>query len=189
MITDQSVAFIPNGAPLSCVGGAAQTFASGIVDVLGQGVGTAPANIIGNATLFGSDIGVGGDRPELNVTVGTAFVGADQTLKAALQAAPDTGAGGGYQPGDWVDVVSQDGLTPSELVTGAVILRTPFLPDMPPNLNPRYFRLLFSPQSVSAGVATTPGGDFSAGTIASAVVTMVRDDQANKFAAANFHVA
>lgn len=187
MRSDSLVAFIPIGAPLSLVAGAGVVIPStNVIDLLGQGVGTAPTSIIGNAALFGTDLGVGGLRPELNVSVGTAFTGAGgQLLKIALQAAPDSGLGGGYLPGTWVDVVSQDNIALANLTAGAIPFRSPWIPDMPPNLRPRYMRLLFSPMTSSA----LPSGNFTAGTIASALVTTVRDDQANKYAAKNYSVA
>ena len=181
MITDALVAFIPAGSPLSLIGAGSATFRSNVIDLLGQGVGTAPLNIIGvTATTFGTDMGVGGKRPEINVTIGTQpVVVAASTLKIALQAAEDQGAGGGYQPSTWVDVVSQDGLTAANLTIGAVPFRVPYLPTFPPGLLPRYLSLQFTLSSLGA---------FTAGAIASALVTMVRDDQANKFAAKNFRV-
>jgi hypothetical protein len=187
MITDALVAFVPIGAPLSLVAAAGATIPSTLtLDLLGAGVGVAPPNIIGNAALFGTDEGVGGKRPELNVVIGTALAGAaGQQLKVALQAAVDTGAAGGYLPGTWNDIVSQDGISLANGIAGQVILRSPFLPTMPPGLRPRFLRLLFSPMTATS----LPSGSFTAGTIASALVTMVRDDQANKYAAKNFSVA
>jgi len=186
MITDALVAFIQIGAPLSLVAGNNATIASGIVDLLGAGVGVAPPNIIGSAAVFGEDAGVGGVRPELNITVGTALTGAGgQLLKVALQAAIDQGVAGNYQPGTWTDIASQDNITVANASAGAVIARFPFLPTMPASLRPRFLRLLFSPMTVT----TLPSGQFTAGTIASALVTMVRDDLANKFAAKNYAVA
>ena len=187
MITDALVAFIGLGNALSLVGGTGQTFASGIVDLTGSGVGTPPGggNIIGtSSTTFGEDPGVGLRRPELNVTVGTAFTAAaGTTLKIALQAAADTAVT--YQPGTWTDIVSQDLIAIANLTAGAVPFRVPYLPTMPPNLRPRYLRLLFSPQLAGA----TPSGLFTAGTIASALVTMCRDDWAAKYAQRNFSVS
>lgn len=181
MITDALVAFVPLGGNLSLVGAASATIASSVFDLIGPGVGQPPGNIIGNAALFGTDEGVGGKRPELNISIGTAVVAASSsTLKIALQAAPDTGAAGGYLPGTWSDIVSQDGLTAALLVANAVPFRTPFLPTMPPGLRPRYMRLLFTISSLGA---------LTAGTVSSALVTMVRDDQANKYAARNYSVA
>lgn len=187
MRSDALVAFIPIGAPLSLVGGVGITFRSNIIDLLGAGVGVPPPSIIGNATLFGTDLGVGGKRPELNISVGTAFVvnTAGTLLKIALQAAVDQGVGGNYQPGTWTDVVSQDNIAVANLTAGAIPFRSPWIPDMPPGLRPRYMSLLFSPMSVTA----LPAGSFLAGTIASALVTTVRDDQANKYAAKGYTVS
>ena len=108
MRLDSSLAFIALGAPLSCVGATGATFTSQIIDLLGSGVGTAPANIIGNATTFGEDIGVGGGQPEptLDIVVGTAFVtGGSATLNVQLQVAADNGASGTppYNPAIFVD--------------------------------------------------------------------------------------
>lgn len=190
MITDALVAFVPIGGNLSLVGGAGITIPSNTFDLLGVGVGVAPPNIIGNATVFGEDPGVGGVRPELNITIGTALTGAvGQQLKVALQGAIDLGPTGNYAPGTWTDIVSQDGINLANIsggaVAGSVIARFPFLPTMPAGLRPRFLRLLFSPMTVAA----LPSGAFTAGTIASALVTMVRDDLANKFAARNYPVA
>ena len=186
MITDALVALVPIGSPLSLVAGAGLSIPSMVFDLLGAGVGVAPPNIIGNATTFGEDPGVGGVRPELNITIGTALAGAaGLMLKAALQGAADQGAAGNYQPSTWTDIASQDSISLANGVAGAVIARFPFLPTMPASLRPRFLRLLFSPMTATA----LPSGAFTAGTIASALVTMVRDDQANKFAAANYKVA
>ena len=188
MRSDSLVSFIPLGAPLSLanLGAGITAPSTTIFDIMGVGVGVAPPNIIGNAALFGADMGVGGKRPELNIGVGTAFTGAvGQQLKIALQAAVDTGAGGNYQPGTWTDVVSQDGITLANLTAGAVPFRCPFIPDMPPGLRPRFMRLLFSPMTST----TLPSGSFTAGTIAFALVTVVRDDQANKYSAKNYSVS
>ena len=194
MITDALVSFVPIGGNLSLVAGAGIVIPSpNTLDLLGSGVGTAPPNIIGTRTTFGTDMGVGGHlRPELNITVGVGLTGAvGQQLKVALQGAADQGAGGNYQPGTWVDIVSQDGIGLANLanatgaIAGSVIARFPFLPTMPPQLFPRYLRLLFSPMTAAA----LPSGSFTAGTISSALVTWVRDDQANRGAGKNYAVA
>lgn len=188
MRSDALVSFIPLGAPLSLANlGAGIAVATNPLDLLGLGVGVAPSpsSIIGNATLFGTDLGVGGKRPELNIGVGVAFTGlVTQFLKIALQAAADTGAGGNYQPGAWQDVVSQDNIAIANLFAGAIPFRCPWIPDMPPGLRPRFMRLLFSPMTATA----LPSGSFTAGTIAFALVTTVRDDQANKYASRNYVV-
>lgn len=181
MLIDSQVSFIPPGSSLSLVTGPGGTVPStNTIDLLGQGVGTAPANIIGNATVFGTDMGIGGVRPQLEVLIGTAFTTSDAaTLNVAFQAAVDTGAGGGYQPGTWETLVETSFIAVAELTAGQILARFDFPPSFPANLSPRYLRLLFE-------VGT--GTEFTAGTISAAIVTMVRDDQANKYAAKNFTV-
>jgi hypothetical protein len=183
MLIDALLSFVPIGAPLSLVSAQNTTVAStNVIDLIGAGVGVAPPSIIGTATLFGTDMGVGGLRPELNISVGTAFVaGGGTTLKIALQGAPDLGVGGGYLPGTYTDIVSQDGITAANLTAGAVPARFPWIPTMPPGLLPRYLRLLFTLSNTGTG--------FTAGTIASALVTTVRDDYAARYAAKNYKVS
>lgn len=177
MITDALVNFLPIGANLAITNASVR---SNIIDILGQGVGQAPANIIGTRTLFGSDVGIGGVKPQLDVGIGQAFVTANAaTLNVAFQAAPDTGAAGNYQPGGWSTLVETGPIAAANLTLAQIIARFDFPPAFPANLNPRYLSLLFQ-------LAT---GQFTAGNIAFALVTMVRDDQANKFAAKNFTVA
>jgi hypothetical protein len=188
MLTDSLLAFVPNGSNLSLVGAAGVAIPSGVLDLLGVGVGQAPQSIIGNVTTFGEDPGIGGKRSEIQINIGTALVAgvAGTTLSIALQGAADTGAGGGYQPSTWTDIADQDNIALANLTAGAVPFRFPFLPSMPPGLRPRFLRLLFSPTS-SAGAK--PSGDFSAGTILFAGVVTVRDDWAVKYAARNYTVA
>lgn len=177
MITDALVNFVPVGAPLSLISGTGDIASTNVYDILGSGPGTAPQNIIGNAALFGSDVGIGGVRPELNVTIGTAIVsGGGGTLNVKLQAAPDTA--GTNLPGTWQTLAETGVLTVAQLTAGQIVARFPFLPAFPANLNPRYIRLLFT-----VGTAS-----ITAGTVASALVTMSRDDQANKFQPSNFVV-
>lgn len=186
MITDNLLAFVPYGSPLSLVGAANATFASNVLDLAGVGVGIAPRGIWGNATLFGGDVGVGSNKPELNVVIGTSLTsGGATTLDVSFQAAVDTGVGGGYLPGTWTEIVSQGGIALTTAVSGAVVMRVPFLPVGLASMRPRFLRLLFSPTTAGA----TPSGSFTAGTIASALVTMVRDDLSNKYVPANYSVA
>lgn len=182
MRLDSQLAFVPLGSPLSLVGSTGATFASSVIDLTGAGSGNAPPNIIGNVSLFGQDPGVGDGLlvPKLIVAIGTALVTADScTLQAALQAAPDTGSGGGYVPGSWQTLIESAAISAAQGVAGAIIARFDWPPVFPATLRPRFFRLLFS----------TPSGEqFSAGTIAYAYVTSVRDDQANAQAANNYVV-
>lgn len=179
MILDSQWSFISPGSPLSLVAGAGISIPStNTIDLLGQGVGTAPVNIIGNTSVFGMDVGIGGLRPQLICAIGTLPVTADScTLNLAFQAAEDNGS---YQPSTWQTLVETGALTVSQLAAGTIFARFDFPPAFPANLSPRFLRLL----------AQVPSGEyFTAGTIAYATVTMVRDDQANKFAANNYKVA
>lgn len=177
MLTDNLVSFVPVGAPLSLISGVADIASPNTIDLMGSGVGTEVDNIIGNAATPGMDVGIGGVRPEMNVTIGTAVVsGGGGTLNVKLQAAANTA--GTNLPGTWHTLGETGPLTAAECSAGQIVARFPFLPAFPPGLNPRYLRLLFS-------VATAA---ITAGTIASALVTMYRDDQANRYAAGNFTV-
>lgn len=180
MILDALTNFVPLGSPLSIVAGAGVAVASTPLDELGSGVGTAPQNIIGTRTLFGADLGVG-EKPLIDVTVGTAFTTATAaTLQVALQGAPDTGAGGGYLPGAWTTLI-ETGLIPvTQLTANAIIARLELAMAVPPSALPRFLRLLFQ---------TPSGASFTAGTISFAGLTMVRDDYSIAYAAKNFLVA
>lgn len=178
MRSDALLAFVPIGAPQTLVtGGAADTPSTNVIDLMGVGVGVAPPNIIGNVSVFGTDMGIGGFRPELNVVTGTAFAGGT-SLNVALQGAVDSGSAGGYLPGTYYTFGETGALLTANLTAGVVVARFPWLPAWPGNILPRFLRLLF-----------TTVGTFTTGTIASAIVTTVRDDQANKYAAKNFTVA
>ena len=176
MRSDALLAFVPIGGNLSLVTGGANAVASNVIDLLGAGVGVAPPNIIGNATVFGTDMGIGGFRPEINCVTGNSNWAGGTSLTVALQGAVDTAVT--YQPGTWITFGEVPGLTTAQLIANTVIGRLPWLPAWPQNVLPRYLRLLF-----------TPVGTFTTGVIASAIVTTVRDDQANKYAAANYKVA
>lgn len=183
MITDAQLSFVPIGAPLSLVAGAGVNIPSpNTIDLLGEGVGLAPTNVIGNVTNFGSPdaMGVGGARPELAVVIGTTCTtSSSATLNVALQAAADAGSPT-YQPSTWDTLAETGAIAVANLTAGTVIARFPWLPPFPANLRPRFLRLLFQ----------VPSGDsFTAGTIGSALVTTVRDDQFNKYAANNYKVS
>lgn len=194
MITDALLSFVPINGNLSLVGPAGTSIVSNVIDLLGLGVGVNPANagqIWGNTTNFGQadSMGVGNQRPELNITLGTALAGAaGLTLNVKLQAAADPGAASNWTPanGSFLNIGGQDGITLAQGTANTVIARLPWLPPFPANLRPRFLRLAFSP--VSAGGAD-PSGAFTAGTIASALVVMSRDDQFNKYAAKNYSVS
>ncbi len=180
MILDALLSFVPIGAPLSLVGATGQDFASNVIDILGLGVGVAPSErIIGTPTIFGENSGYGAVKPQVQCNVGTALVSANNALlNIKFQAAVDQGAAGGYQPGTWTTLVETGPIALTNLSANARAGLFDWPPAVPDGYLPRYLRLLFS----SGGA----GFSFSAGTIASALVTMVRDDVGQKYAAKNF---
>ena len=171
MFVDALLAFVPPGAPLSLVGAAGVSFPTNPYDILGSGAGVATPNIIGNATLFGSDMGIGILQPELVVTLGTACATANSaTLNVQIQGAPDTGAAGGYVPGAWTTLAETGVLAVAVLTANTRIARFKFPPPaVPQGLRIRFYRLNF---------AIPAGANFTAGTVANAFVTTVRDDPA-----------
>jgi hypothetical protein len=181
MRSDALLSVIPPGFPLSLVAGAGVAIASQVLDLLGQGVGTAPANSIGTAALFGTDFGVGDDRLLLDVVTGAALVTATAaTLNLAFQGAPDLGVTGNYQPGTWQTFVETGPLTAAQCPASTRIARFDWPPAFPEGTLPRYVRLL----------AQVPAGtDFTAGSIAYAIATTARDDWSAKYAAKNYRVA
>ena len=152
-----------------------------MIDLLGQGVGQAPANIIGNAALFGEDPNTGIWKLDLQVNVGTAFTTATSaTANIAIQVAPDTGAGGGYLPGTWV-TAEETGPHVVGTMTANQVLRLPMPPAPPEVPRPRYMRLLLQVAPASTGI-------FTAGTISAAFFVAARDDLQNRQATSNYVV-
>jgi hypothetical protein len=179
MITDALLNFIPIGQPLSLAVPVGAVPSPQTIDIMGSGVGTAPPNIIGNRTLFGEDVGIGGLRAQFEVLVTQAFTsGGAGTLNVQYQGAADTGVGGGYQPGTWVTLEETGAVALANLGLNAKLARYDFAPSLPENFLPRYLRLNF----VIAGANMTAGA-------VQAPVTLVRDDLANKFMANNYTVA
>lgn len=172
MITDTLNSFLPVGSNLAVTNAAVQ---SNVYDILGSGVGTAPPSIIGNPALFGSDVGIGLWRAQIAMAVGNAAFVGGTSLEIEFQAAPDTATT--HAAGAWTTLDRRD-YPVAQLTANAVIGRFDFPPSIPPGLNPRYLRLQF-----------TPTGVFTGGVIAFALVTLDRDDQANKQAGANYKVA
>jgi hypothetical protein len=76
-------------------------------------------------------------------------------------------------------------MTAAQLTAGKVIFRSPWLPNFPAGLNPRFFRL-------AAIIGTLAGGDvigsFTAGSISWAGVTQGRDDYAIAYNPKNYSV-
>lgn len=183
MITDALLAFVPADSPLSLVGAAGVDFQSNVIDLMGPGVNTTIQNIFGNSAQPGQAdaMGVGDPRPEISVIVGTALATASAaTVSVELQGAPDSGSG---VPGTWQVFGATPFITAAQGAAGTQLCRLPFLPPFPFNERPRFLRLNFN---IPSGV------DFTAGTIASALVTTVRDDyfvkqQPNNFTAPRYN--
>jgi|SRR5215472_4313615 len=181
MMTDAQAIFVPISSPLTMSTGTGGATATPWIDLLGQGVGTAPVAIIGTTALFGMDWGIGKQQLELIATVSTAFTtGTAATLTAQFQVAPDTGSAGGYNPGTPVTLLEQPGIAAANLGLGATFARFDWPPVIPLTLRPRFARMNFV-----AAAATS----FTAGAIGFAGVVLCRDDQANRQAAKNFAVA
>jgi hypothetical protein len=178
MILDALLNFIPIGSPLTVTSAAVAS--PNVIDLLGLGVGVNPSgtSIWGTTALFGQAdaMGVGGARPELNVTLSTANWAGGTSLNVALQGAPDTAST--FLPGTYVTYAETGAIVTASLLANTVIARFPWLPPFPANQRPRYLRLLF-----------TPVGTFTTGAVASALVTTVRDDQFSKYQPKNFAVA
>jgi len=189
MRSDATLAFVPIGGPgLSLVAGAGVAIPSTVLDLLGVGVGVAPPSIIGTQSLlFGTDFGVGRYVPHIAIFLSPTPIITTATaasLNCQLQMAPDLGTPT-YQPGAWQTIAETGPMTLAQLVAAQAgakqqPIRMDFVPNFPAGLNPRYARLNF---------ATAAGTSFTAGSIASAIITPVRDDLSNKFAQRNYSVA
>ena len=181
MRLDSTLAFVALGSPLSIVAASGVAIPSQVIDMLGNGVGVAPTSIFGTTTTWGADEGIGAFRPELMVAMGTAATTSNSaTLNVQLQAAADQGAAGNYQPSTWYTLAETGTIAASSLTANAIIARLPWLPAFPINLRPRFLRLNFAVASATA---------FTAGTIAFAIPTFVRDDLNQKNQPKNYVVA
>ena len=180
MMLDSQLEWVSHaGAPQSMVAGAGVTVPfNNIIDELGQGVGTAPANIIGNATLFGADAGIGRFKLEAQINIGTAFATSNvATANFAIQVAPDLGAPT-YQPGAW-ETAAETGAKPVAEMAANTVIRMDLPPAPPLTQRPRYIRMVLLVPAAT---------NFTAGTVTFAGLVAGRDDQTNRQAAANYSV-
>lgn len=185
MIIDALVAFLPPGSTQTLVGAAGTAIQIGnVIDLLGLGLGVSPqaagqiignTNIVNGVNVFGTDFGIGAEKAQVQVTIGThPTTGTSATLNVAFQAAPDNGSA---EPGTWQTLEETGALTVAQLPANQIIARFDYPPAFPANLSPRFVRLL----------AQVPAAtDFTAGTISQAFVTLARDDAAQKYAASNY---
>ena len=178
MRVDALLSFVPIGTPLSLVGSDGVAIESTVIDLTGLGSGVLENNIIGTRTVFGTDFGIGDNRPLLDVVVGTGLVtGNSATLTVRLQGAVDNGSG---SPGTWITFMETGAITAAQAPANTRIARMDIEAAFPEGTLPRFLRLQFAPQS---------GAHFTAGTIAFAIVTTVRDDYSVAYAAKNYTVA
>lgn len=184
MLLDALVSF--GAAPFSIVAGAGVATRSSIIDLLGLGSGQAPQNIIGNATVFGSDQGIDWPRIQGEILITTAFTtGTAATMNFKFQGAPDTGAGGGYLPGTWVTLSESGDIPVADLdATGTtspidgIAWQFDFPPTRPINFMPRYLSILCQPAAETF---------FTAGAIR-IPVTAGLDQNKSRFQARNYAV-
>jgi len=174
---DANLNFVAPGSALSLVGSAGTSIPStNLIDLVGTGAGTTPTNIIGNVTVFGEDTGIGEPKLQIDIAIGTACTTSNCcTLNVAFQGAPDSGSG---SPGTYQTFAETGPLTAAQLTAGQVI-RMDWPVAFPANERPRFLRLLFQVPSAE---------NFTAGTCAYAIVTLVRDDYAAKFSPNNYVV-
>jgi hypothetical protein len=180
----------PSGPAQSMVAaaGVAVVF-NNIIDLLGYGVGQAPAaSIIGNALggVWGQDDGLSLWKLDIQINVGTAFATSNAaTADFYLEGAPDTGTAGGYQPGTWEAFATTGPKAAAELVAatpaGLGVFRMAWPPAPPLTLRPRFMRMR---------MVVPTGTNFTAGTISGAFMVPGRDDlQSAMRAASNYIVA
>jgi hypothetical protein len=178
-----SLSFVPIGGNLSLVAGAGVAIPSpNVIDLLGAGVGTAPPSIIGNAhcsapTRASAAVPSGDQRDHRH----RARHRAAATLNTRCRPRPTRA------PPATISRHLEDARRDRTAHRRAArrqhgVSRFPFLPVFPATVAPA----LPAP-AVLAG--NNAAGSFTAGTVRLALVTMVRDDQANKQAAKNFSVS
>lgn len=169
MQTDSNMLFVggTTGSALTITSSAVRS--TGILDLAtglmntGSTYAAAPLTI-GNATVFGEDLGVGFMRMQMSAFTGAAAFVGGTSLNIAIQGAVD--ASSGTYPANlsgltWLTYAETGAVLTAQLVANGQIR----LPDWPHrqigDALPRFISLLF-----------TPAGTFSAGTIATAGMFM-----------------
>lgn len=130
------------------------------IDLAGLGSGTTISNIIGNASVWGQDIGIGNGvyQPAILVTVGTAFAGGT-SLNVQFQGAVDNGSG---SPGTWNTYAESGAIVTASLTANRTIFRINVAAVQPDNGPlPRFLRLNY-----------VVVGTYTAGTIAYAGIDL-----------------
>ena len=148
-----------------------------VIDLAGLGSGTTVSNIIGNATVWGQDIGVGDvpGTPKLYVTVGTALAGGT-SLNVQFQGAPDNGSG---SPGTYVTYAESGTIVTASLTANTVIFKID-VPEIQPEGGPlpRFLRLNY-----------VVVGTYTSGTIAFAGIIRDRQDWVARYYPSGYAVA
>lgn len=154
MLIDVLVSFIPPGSTLVVTGGSGAGFRSGIIDLLGLGVGVAPANIIGNATTFGSDPGIDWPRAQAQIGVKTALVTATgATMNFKYQGAAEDATT--HLPVTWKTIVESGDIAVTDMDgIGDIVWQFDFEPVHPLSFRPRFLSVL---AQVSAAASFTAG--------------------------------
>lgn len=154
MLIDASVSFIPPGSTLSLVAAAGAGIRSGIIDLLGLGVGVAPTNYIGDRTKFGSDPGLSWPRAQAEVLVSTALTTASgATVNIKYQGAEEDATT--HLPSTWHTIVESGDIAVTDMdAIGDIAWQFDFEPTRPLNFMPRYLSVLFQ---IAAGTTYTAG--------------------------------
>lgn len=180
MQSDALLNFVQPGGSATAVGSAGAVVPIGnVIDLLGNGSGSAPTSIIGNVSTFGHDPGIGRVKPVVQIIVGTSFTTANSaTAVFALQYAADAGSPS-YVPGTWYISSATEPHAASVMVAGARINMgfTPAPPEVP---RPRFIRLVLIVPSAT---------NFNAGAINFAGPVMVADTLAFRQQPRNYAAA
>lgn len=148
-----------------------------VIDLAGLGSGNTVTNIIGNATVFGMDIGVGDvpGTPKLLVSTIAAFVGGT-SINVQFQGAIDNGSG---SPGTWNTYAESGAILTASLTANTQILKID-VPEVIPDPGgplPRFLRLNY-----------LVVGTYTGGTINADIIRDRQDWTAGKYPS-NFAVA
>ena len=162
MLIDSLISFVPPGSALSMVGGAGVGLPSSVVDLLGLGVGVAPQNIIGEATTFGMDPGIGWPRLQAQISVVAALTtGTGATANFKYQAAAEDATT--HLPVSWVTVIESGEIAVTDMdAIGDIVWQFDLTPVHPLSFRPRFLRVL---------AQVSDGDTFTAGSIVIPVTT------------------
>jgi hypothetical protein len=149
-----------------------------IIDLSGLGSGNTMTNIIGNATAWGEDIGVGDvpGTPKLMITLGSTNWATGTSLNVQFQGAPDSSG----SPGTYVTYAESGVILTAALLANAVIFKVD-VPEVQPEGGPlpRFLRLNY----------VVAGSNFTNAVIQFAGIVRTRQDWTAKFYPSGFSVA